>query len=248
MQTLLAKYPQGVGSLDTDKKNPGNGTSFFVGSGAPPKMAQGGPGAQPNPMEMQRMQKILADAEKNPADALASAVTLSDPRMKTQTLVSIARSNGKKNISVAHSALTKATESASQLDGDASMMSMRDIASVYFMLDEKDDAKKIIEKGITAAEKIYKIDINADNPNLAPKPYWPSTAGYRGMMMLAMKISPMFAQEQLKEISDPEIRTIVQIGLAQSLLNTPAGDTMVMSFTKESAKVMMMRDGDDDRK
>ena len=246
VQTMLAKYPQGVGSLNGDEKN--RGSNIVMSSGAPAKMPRGGPGSGgPNPLEMQRMQKIMEDAEAHPQDALANALTLNSPTMKTEALIAIARAAGKKNIGVANSALAKAQESAQQMEDIPSTMSLRDIASTYLVLEENDEAKKAVEKGIAAAAKTYKTDTDADDPNQAPKPYWPSAAGFRNMMMLAVKISPMFAQEQLKEIPDEDIRTIARIGLAESLLQIRGGETAVMTFTKDSARMMVMEDQQDKR-
>jgi len=51
----------------------------------------------------------------------------------------------------------------------------------------------------------------------------------------------------LKEIPDEDIRTIARIGLAESLLQIRGGETAVMTFTKDSARMMVMEDQQDKR-
>lgn len=269
LQTLLDRYPQGLGGVAPETSRPdsgerrreaGGGTSFMVssggpgpggpGPGGPGRGGPGGPGAgrpMPSPVEMQRASKIVADADEHPQDALANASALSDPRQKTSALLGIARATLKKNSSVARAALGKALDAMAPLQPDDQIMQLRDVAGMYLQLNETEDAKKVIEKGIALAEKVYKTDVNADDPNTAMKAYWPSTNGWRSMIASAVRISPPWAQGLLKEIPDDDIRTIVQIGLANSLLGVSQGNITVMSQTKSGASMMMMQEDREER-
>ena len=240
VQTLLAKYPQGMNSVAPDMggvgegrgEGHGSGSSFMVSAGGPggpggpagsgPRRGPGGPGGPegPNPMEMQRAAKISEDAEKHPQDALANAATLQDPGIRAHAYLSIAQATWKKQPSVAHQALDKAAESTDKLDGEMQVMHYRQLVQLYMRMGENDDAKKYIEKGMDAAAKIFRVDTNADDPNQAPKAYWPSVAGWRSMLSLATQISPLYASTLLQEITDEQAKTIAQLGVATALLQS----------------------------
>jgi tetratricopeptide (TPR) repeat protein len=253
VQTLLAKYPQGMSSVSGDPKSKNsNSTSFMVSSGGPGPGGPGGsgrrgPGAPggggfqgPNVLEMQRAAKIAQDAETHPQDALANASGLQNPGIRANAYLGIARSNWKKNSSVAHQALQKAAETVPQVEGDQQVMMFREIAQLYLRMGETDDAKKYISKGMDAAEKLLKADTNADDPNRAPKAYWPSSAGYRSMLSLAAQISPSWAATMLKEVPDDDLRALGQLGIATEMLQTGSKTTEVMSFNKEGERMMVM--------
>jgi hypothetical protein len=109
---------------------------------------------------------------------------------------------------------------------------------------ETDDAKKYIEKGMDAAAKIFKTDTNADDPNQAPKAYWPSVVGWKSMLSQASEISPLWAAGLLKEIPDDEARALAQLGIATSLLQTEGSSTEIMTVTKDREGMMVMGNSD----
>ena len=244
VQTLLAKYPQGMNSVAPNGDNPGGGggTSFMVGPGPGGGGGGGhrGPGGEGmNPLEMQKAAKIAEDAEKHPQDALANAGTIQDMRLRANAYMSVAQPNLKKQPSVAKQALDKAADTIEKVDGEQQVMLYRDLISNYMRMGETDDAKKYIEKGMGAAAKVFKDDTNADDPNQAPKAYWPSVAGWRSMLSMASDISPVWASTLLKEIPDDEARTLCQLGIATALLKSQSPMTEIMTFTKEGARMMI---------
>ena len=201
-----------------------------------------------NPLEMQKAAKIAEDAEKHPQDALANAGTIQDPRLRANAYMSVAQPNLKKQPSVAKQALDKAADTIDKVDSEQQVMLYRDLISNYMRMGETDDAKKYIEKGIGAAAKVFKEDTNADDPNQAPKAYWPSVAGWRSMLSMASDISPLWASTLLKEIPDDEARTLCQLGIATALLKSQSPMTEVMTFNKDRARMMiMMGDGNSDQ-
>ena len=243
VQTLLAKYPQGMNSVAPGGDNPGGrgGASFMVGpgggGGGGGRRGPGGEGM--NPLEMQKAAKIAEDAEKHPQDALANAGTIQDMRLRANAYMSVAQPNLKKQPSVAKQALDKAADTIDKVDGEQQVMLYRDLISNYMRMGETDEAKKYIEKGMGAAAKVFKDDTNADDPNQAPKAYWPSVAGWRSMLSMASDISPLWAATLLKEIPDDEARTLCQLGIATALLKSQSPMTEVMTFTKEGARMMI---------
>jgi tetratricopeptide (TPR) repeat protein len=247
VQTLLAKYPQGTDSLQPPDapeggrdRRPGSSTSFMVSSDGPGGGGRQGPGPQmPAPLEMQQVSKIAAEAEKHPRDALAMCAGISNPGLRSQALLMIARSTWKNDSSIAREALQKFIELTPKLEIAQQVMSLSTAANIYLNMGETDNAKGVIEKGLAAAETAYKKDSNADDPNKALKAYWPSAEAYRGMLRLAVRISPVWAANLAKEISDPEMKVVAQIAMAASLLDIPTGSTMIMNANKQGTNMSM---------
>ncbi|MBZ5511462.1 MAG: hypothetical protein LAN70_09875 [Acidobacteriia bacterium] len=245
VQTLLAKYPQGTDSLQPPKAPGGGqdrspGASFMMSNDGPGGGGRPGPGPQmPAPLEMQQVSKVAAEAEKHPRDALAMCAGISDPGLRSQALLMVARSTWKNDSSIAREALQKFMELNPKLEIAQQVMSLSTAADIYLKMGETDDAKGVIEKGLAAAESAYKKDSNADDPNKALKAYWPSAEAYRGMLRLAVRISPVWAANLVKEISDPEMKVVAQIAMAASLLDIPTGSTMIMNSTKQGTNMSM---------
>lgn len=246
VQTLLAKYPQGMNSVAPDEGKGMTNTSFTFsprgGGGAP------GPGGRregfPSPLEMQKAAKINEDAEKHPQDALANTASLQNDGLRANTYIQIAQITWKKQRSVAEQALSKAADAIDKLEGDRQLMQYPALARLYSRMGETDDAKKYIEKGMDAAAKIFKTDSNADDPNQAPKAYWPSVVGWKSMLSLAADISPLWAAGLLKEIPDDEARALAQLGIATSLLQAQGSATEIMTVTKDRNSMMIMGNSD----
>jgi tetratricopeptide (TPR) repeat protein len=239
--TQLEKYPDGSNSLlpqpgaPSDKKPPAaatSGMSFSIG-GTPStigaKMA-----------EMSRVQKLVADAEAGHApDAMANAPSISDPDLRAQLYQGIARVTWKKQGSIATSAIDKMLDVADKLEPARQLNSYRAAADIYLQMGETDSAKKMIEKGLAIADKVYQADTNADDPNKALKAFWPSTDAYRGLLRQAGAISPAWALTLLKEISDPEVKVAAESSLAGSWLNVPMGMTIVQTSKKNGTSMRM---------
>jgi hypothetical protein len=239
---MLEKYPQGAGQLDSQAgggPRAGGGAMMMVGAGGPGPRGGGGPGM--DRIQMERMQRIAADAEAHPQDALANVATLTSPEMKTQALERIARVTWKKNPSVAKSALKQLVETLPQMELQQQILPAQQAAALYLAMGEAGEARKAIEKGLESAAKLYKQDTDAEDPNKALKAYWPSTAAYVGMLRTAAEMSPDWALEQLKEVPDDELRALAQIGMASALLGQPRGQITIASETKDRGNVMQMR-------
>lgn len=261
---LLAKYPEGAASF-MPSDNPGqgsadssagNGGDSGSGKGAnaprkPPSgmaFAVGGPLDMKRNMalqvdEMQKAAKIAADAEDHPQQALANAGAIQNKSFRAQALMGIARANVKKNSSVAKDALSKAVDLVPDLPQPAGQMFiMRDAANLYLQMDQTDSAKKIVEQGLEFADKAYKDDANADDPNKALKAYWPSTEGYRTMLRVASKISPQWAATLLKDIDDPDVKVAAEAAMALQYMGMSPGRTEVVTAKKDTNVTMMSMD------
>ena len=245
VKAALSQYPEGMGSISPNSGGPGQGgpgggamTSMMVGPPRGSNAGGGPPSGRMSPMLMQAMAKIVQDAAKHPDEALANAGTIPDPGMRVQAYMGIARVSAKEHATVAHEALEKAVDGISDLPLTQQVMAVGNIAGLYLQMEDTDAAKKVIENGMKIAEKAYKDDTNADDPNKALEAYWPSAAAYRSLLRLAAKISAPWALDLLKNISDPNMKGMGQIALAQSWLDVSPGGTTVMTDKKSNQNVM----------
>lgn len=175
------------------------------------------------------MSKIMAEADKNPEQAVTDAAGISDKGMRANALVGIARASWKQKPSSARSALRQAIELAPELEPELQGMVFAGATDIYVKMEDTDTAKKVIEKHLAAAEKMYKADSNADDPNKALKAYWPSTNAYKNALRAAGQISPAWAMTLLKEVSDPEVKVAAEVALAGSWLKVPVGRTQTVT-------------------
>lgn len=246
VQTLLDKYPNGTDSLNPPgegDKDKGHGSMNFSMGSSGGARAQGGP----SPMEMQRVMKIMTEAEKNPAEALTNAQSISDPKMKVGVLRGIARAAAKKDPATARSALGKMVDALPQLDNPTmETQSLAAAAEIDLLMGEEQDAKKMVEQGLKAADKLYKSDSSGDDPNQALEAYWPSSAAYRDMLRLAGRISPVWAVGLIKDLPDNSVKVMAETSLAAAWLDLPQGATTIMSATKKGTSMQMSMEGPDD--
>ena len=248
VQGMLDKYPDGMNSVAPQMAGGAQGgspqmsMSFGSSGGGPPAGGRGPAANLPSAMLMQQVMKIVQDSAKHPEDALANAAVIPDKSSRVQAYMGIAQVNAKSNPSVTREALAKVTDGLGDLELMQQVSTVSSVAKMYLDLDDSATAKKLIEKGMGIAEKAYKQDTNADDPNKALKAYWPSAEAYRGMLRLAAKISAPWAMELLKDISDPEMKGMGQIALAQSWLDLPAGQRTIMSSNKDGNSMQMSRD------
>jgi len=236
VQAQLGRYPQGVDSITPpeEEKKPG-GSSFMVsgsGAGAPTVVSP-----QTAPIVMQQASKIIADASEHARDALAAAANIADLQLRAATLQGIAQITVKKNGSVTREALDKALDLAPQLNPQMQSVLLRTAADLYLKMDEPEEAKKVVERGLSLADKMLKDDSNADDPNQALKAYWPSAAAYATMLRAAVTISPAWAQDLAAGISDPDMKVLAQIAMAGALLDVPAGAITTMSMGKKGSNI-----------
>jgi tetratricopeptide (TPR) repeat protein len=249
VQALMKQYPEGMQSLTAPEpqrpaqrggSRPGQGGGGGGGMGGSMMMVGSGPGAGgagARMQEFQRMQKIMADAEKRPEQVITDLAFISDKGMRASGLVQIARSSWRQKPASARSALRQAIELAPDIEPEQQGMVFSAATGLYMKMEETDEAKKVIEKHLAAADKMYKADTNADDPNKALKAYWPSTNAYKNALRAAGEISPSWAMTLLKEVSDPEVKVTAEVALAGAWLKVPVGRTQTV--TSKGGKTMM---------
>ncbi len=253
---MLAQYPEGTNTFNgrTQQSATMTQTPGEVGMSAGTRAGGSGSGGG-TPMavfgtpdtlsarvqELSRAQKLVADSEQHPQDALASVSTLSEGMMRCNALSGIARTNVKKNSAVARTALERLLAEVDKVEpAHQRPQFILTAFNLYQQMIDEDSAKKVVERGLSTADKLYAADSNADDPNKALKAFWPSTNAYRDFLRAAGKISPLWAMGILKEIKDPEVRAAAESALAQEWLDIPRGRMMVQVSRGNRTETMIM--------
>jgi len=244
VKALAQQFPEGLQSISppqkkdekADKNSPPRGMQTMVTIG------NGGPSAaQDFTMEetQRRMREIIEEGATDPTQAIAHAATLpvklgplSRTSLRGQALEGIARANVKKNPGAADQALSELLKITGDMPLKARVQYVSAAADLYFQMGEKDNAEKAVSAGFKTADALLDKDLNPDDLNKALKAWWPSADAYRRFIEVEARISTRGTMNILKEIKDPDIRTVESIMFAQSLLGIPMKRTVVMEKTK----------------
>jgi hypothetical protein len=82
-------------------------------------------------------------------------------------------------------------------------------------------------------------DLNPDDPNKALKAWWPSANAYRSFVEAQTKVARVQTLALLKEIKDPDIRTIESITYARTMLGLPTRQNRIQEKRKSMNRTMI---------
>jgi len=212
----LRTYPKGMQSLQGWSPS----VSFGVTDGS---HSLTGPAAQQQ-VEAQlqdRVQEILKKTDTEPAGALASALGLpvhggfqGSPR--ASALLQIAEKTTKKKPSVSKSALDEFSGFQEQLT-PKEIPDVARLPELYLRLGDVEGAKKALKILLSAAGKLYDLDLDPDDPNRSFKGAWPSTDLWRKSVQQAAKISSSLPEEIISELQDPEVAAFEKVAYGSAL-------------------------------
>lgn len=228
LQSTVKQFPNGLQSLD-----PGRGTPESITFRSPDS---GGSSADDRYREelQRRAQQILDDANKNPKQALAAAMSLPDFHdTRALALLGLAREIWKTSPGYAAKALDELMKIVPSMQLEITQSDLlSDAGDLYLKLGNTDVVKKVVDQGFKLAEKLYAADTDASDPNRAFKAEWPSVSVWHKFVSLAARISPQTALQAINNIPDPEIQSLETIALANSLLGAPPGPELVSMQSK----------------
>jgi hypothetical protein len=245
IQGQLEKYPNGLDSVSPPKKEDKGGKPLMTHHRNMGVDISSNAAGEENARMMQqqdlqrRIKNIIDEATKDPTQAIADATMLPTsspqhwrPAPRAQALEGIARANVKTNPGAAGRALAELRKVSADLPLRQQVQQLAGAAQLYWQMDDKDNAEKLISDGVKAADKLLENDTNPDNPNKALKAWWPSADAYRRFVEIQAKISRDDTMALIKEIKDPEIRTMEQIMVARTLMGLPMKRFIVVEKTK----------------
>jgi len=238
LKAMLDRFPEGMQAVQPDFRmhppKPGEAApssmSVSVGDRGAVESNAFAIQAQQEIQSKQKLKQIMADAETNPRQAIAEAMSLPEslpsatpywgegtcPR--AEALLQIAQKVGKANSTVAKEALGALRKSLSQSPLLTQAKMIDDAAAQYLEIGDEDGADKTLKEAVQIAEKLYAKDSDTDDPNRAFKGGWPSTNQWRRCVQTEARFSPNTAEEIIAGIRDPEIATFEKIYFATSLL------------------------------
>jgi tetratricopeptide (TPR) repeat protein len=235
VQTAAKQYPNGLESLD-----PENGIPDSITMRLPSNSGESAADDRYEDQLQPQIRQIIAQAEKDPKQALAAAMSLPDfHNTRALALLKLAGVILKTSPGYAANALDELMKIIPSIQRDIVQFDMlAGAGDDYLKLGNTDAAKKVVDHGFKLAGKLYATDTDAGDPNQAFKAMWPSTSAWRRFVSLATRISPQTALQAINSIPDPEIQALETIALADSLLGALPATQMVAIKTKAKNSYM----------
>lgn len=165
-----------------------------------------------------RESEIIRKAKEDPKGAFARTAEL--PIMHPQVpevsprgdaLDAIARLSVEHDPSTAKASLKQLKQLAGEMPPWAYAHNVVEIAETYQKLGDDAGALGAINDALPVVKKLYAIDTDRDDPNLAPKQNWPSTFVWSQLAACAEKIDPTNATSILDAIPDREISALIRL-------------------------------------
>lgn len=241
---LSRKYPDGKGSV-----SPGGADMNMMFSSGPSTGAM--PAAAAIAQQTQTADAILESANRDVSAAIAGAQTLPNTTRfaygvstpQCGVLEKIAGMEvGRKNYPAALAATKALANSAQDLPAMARAHYLLRAAAFSAQANDPQGAKQYLGKAMKAADDLYQTDAFGDTPNEAPKSLWPSTAAWRGTVIVAQRIDPGYAAQQAASLPDPEIEAVAEVSRATVMLNQEPGMIQLAVWQKGETVVEMFFD------
>lgn len=241
LEQTLKEHAGGLQSLSNSysqdsEQDPSLAFSFIIKDG--PYSDGGAPASDAINLRIQA-DKILEKAQADPENALQDVAgfpdTLESGRsIKADLLLSIAGLFAKDHENVSLAALQQLQK---QIEAYKPILQCRylvQISAQYLRMNKRDHAMTAIHQGFHLVQTLYEIDVNSDDPNRALKSSWPSTTVSRAFVVLAYKLSPKFAEKELMQITDPDLRVFDEIQIASNLVKTPSYPAILEQYNKHT--------------
>jgi hypothetical protein len=184
-----------------------------------------------------QLEKVTEEMKDDPEGAYQSAMNLpiqgnfySSPRAVGLRRVAFALV--KKNPTRAKAAMNEARRLMQDAVPSKQALFLAEVPDFYIKLGDEDGARSAIKDQVKVAEKLYAIDSDAGDPNLAFKGAWPSSNAWRTSIQQATKVSPALAEEIVAQIPDPDIAGFQQVIYANTLLGAEKSSVAVIEWHK----------------
>jgi hypothetical protein len=251
-QTALARYPQGMQSLDpghyqdtpAEKEESSIYGVRYRSGEMPPDSTESLNQQVDNEIE-RRLNLISLECSKYPKQALTDAMNLpqsspvqsgvSSPRLVA--LMNVANRTVEQEPTIARTALDESRKNLEGVQPFQKGRSLAEATQLYLKLGETESAKRTLQELLKVAEHIYAEDTNADDPNQAFKGQWPSAFLWVASVRLAARISPELAEQTVSSVTDHEIAATVRVGYACSLLGSLSDFSEVVEWHKKGHRM-----------
>lgn len=230
LAAVLNDYPQGLPSLEPTFRDsplkPGEFPRFTITHHLHAATSHTSDGLLRDRIDRES-RDISSGAANDPKEAIQKAAQLPDLGVengrspRADALAQIATMTVRRHPDIAEDALKQLLKAAAGYPPLAQSFYFLKAANIYFFMNNKAEASRMVEKAASVASKLYQRDSRTGDSNQAFKFDWPSTAVWRACLVLQNKIDPSLNPGLLKQVDDPEIRASVQITLANLRLGGP---------------------------
>ncbi len=233
---LNKTYPNGKSSLTPDDKD--YGITFATSDSSDPP-----PPSDPDPEFQPRLEAItiIQSAAKDLDGAIASTQSLPN-NVRSPYDVNTLRCRALEKIAMA--ALGRKDYAGAVRAAKALFNAAQDLVPLarahYFVgaaaidAEAHDDAtaKQYLGRAMKAADELYQGDAYGDTPNEAPKCLWPSTAAWKGTLIVAQRIDAGYAAQESASLPDPEIEAVAGVARAAVVLDQEPTMAMIAVWQK----------------
>ena len=231
LAVVLKNYPQGLASLEPTFRDsplkPGEVPRFTITHRLHGAASQQTNADMVHDRLIRESMEISSQANSDPRAAIQKAAQLPDTGVedgrspRADALTRIAIGEVRQHPEIAAESLQQMLHAAAEYPPLAQSFYFLTAANIEFMMNDKAEATRLVEKALSVASQLYQRDTKNDNANRAFKFDWPSAAVWRASIVLENKIDPGLATTLLKQIGDREIRASVEITLANVRLGGP---------------------------
>ena len=205
LAAALDKFPEGRLSM-----NPSDSDNISTSRNSTDSKAADNPQAaakmQSMALSQAKAQEALALARKDVQLGVSRATEVPDPYLKASALAEIAQLAAGKDPATAKSVIGQAIAAMKEIKNpEATAKVWAAVASAATEAKDDEMAREAIDKGLAACAALYKLDPNADDPNTAPREFWPSMQHYRNLLYKAAKVKGTEAPLLLAKINDPDL-------------------------------------------
>jgi len=233
LKAALKQFPDGTESMrDGDKGGINSSTSSGRGKGDPQQDAE----QRLRGLARNRAEQALGALKEDPDKALSIAKTIPVASFQADVLGKIAGSVGEKDPGSAKGILGQCISMLDDIkDPSDRVNTWTIVAEAAHKIKDDKLSWQAIDRAMTDATALYKLDADEDSPNKALREYWPSTQGYRRIVITAVKLFGVDAEPLLLRIGDPDLALLARVEMAQALLERPH-DSWSTSVSRSSKK------------
>lgn len=231
LSRLVALYPQGARSLAGGEGVTTTGSVTTEDANSPQAQAR----QQRLIVETMKFQEVMKYHRTDPAKALEASRAIPTMVLRLRAIGTVARNVDDSDPASAQATLTKCVAALDEIKSAADRApGWSAIAFGAGRIKDKALASKAILRGIEDTAALYKADADPDNPNLAPRPMWPSVAAFRSLFYQAAKILGEDAGALLEKIPDPQIQGLARLEIAAAWLGVNSSTPMIRTVRKKS--------------
>jgi hypothetical protein len=175
-----------------------------------------------------RAAAALAGLSSDPQRALDRVRTIPLPEKQAEVLGVIAQGVSEKDPQTARAILNQCVSILDNIQDPAlRVRNWAVVAQAAHRIQDDPGAWAAIDRGMADSAALYKLDSDAESPNLALREYWPSTQNFRAIVAKATELFGPDAEPLLQKIPDPELALLARIEMAQVLLGRPPDATRI---------------------